>query len=80
MPGNTPRPSGDWPIPSSTRLCPGVFEMSWPLNVIRPLVSGRSPEIVLSVVVLPAPLAPMRETISPSSTWMLMPLRAAILP
>ena len=43
--------------------------MSSPSKVMRPLVTGRTPEIVLSVVVLPAPLAPMSVTISPSSTW-----------
>jgi hypothetical protein len=34
------------------------------------------PEIVLRVVVLPAPLAPMSVTISPSSTASDTPLRA----
>ena len=42
--------------------------MSSPSKVIVPLVTGRTPEIVLRVVVLPAPFAPMRVTISPSST------------
>ena len=40
--------------------------MSSPSNVIGPARTGRSPEIVFSVVVLPAPLAPMSVTISPS--------------
>ena len=43
--------------------------------------SGRSsPEMVRSVVVLPAPLVPMSETTSPSSTEKLMPLTALIFP
>ena len=42
--------------------------MSLPLNLTVPARTGRSPEIVFIVVVLPAPLAPMRVTISPSST------------
>ena len=43
--------------------------------------SGRSsPEIVRSVVVLPAPLVPIRVTTWPSSTLKVMPLTASILP
>jgi len=38
------------------------------------------PEMVFRVVVLPAPLAPIRETISPSSTASETPLRASIWP
>ena len=54
--------------------------MSWPLKVIDPLVGRSRPEIVRSVVVLPAPLVPMRLTTSPSLTSKLMPLTALILP
>ena len=39
-----------------------------------------SPEIVRKVVVLPAPLVPMRQTTSPWPTLKLMPLTASILP
>ena len=66
MPGKMPRPSGACPMPATTRLCPGIRLMSVPSNVIVPAESGRRPEIVLRVVVLPAPLAPMRATISPA--------------
>ena len=33
---------------------------SWPLKVIDPLIGRSRPEMVRSVVVLPAPLVPMR--------------------
>jgi hypothetical protein len=61
-------------------LWPGILLMSRPLKTTRPDDSGRRPEIVLSVVDLPAPLAPISVTISPSSTSKETPLRAAILP
>ena len=80
MPGNTPRPSGACPMPAVTRLCPGIRLMSLPSKTIRPADSGRSPEIVFRVVVLPAPLAPIRATISPSSTASVTSFSAAILP
>ena len=41
--------------------------MSLPRRRTCPFDAGVSPEIVRSVVVLPAPLLPMRVTISPSS-------------
>ena len=46
----------------------GVCVMSSPLKMTVPARTGRRPETVFIVVVLPAPLAPMRVTISPSST------------
>jgi hypothetical protein len=64
----------------STRLCPATLLMSRPPNRTRPADSGRSPEIVFKVVDLPAPLAPISVTISPSSTSTDTPLSAAILP
>ena len=39
-----------------------------------------SPQTALSRVVLPAPLEPMRETISPARTWQVTPLRAVTEP
>ncbi len=80
MPGKIPRPSGAWQIPSSTRLCPGTPVMSSPANRICPAVTRRSPESVFRVVVLPAPLAPISVTISPSSTSIEIPRSASILP
>ena len=40
---------------------------AYDLTVIAPRSEGSRPEMALSVVVLPAPLLPMRVTISPSS-------------
>ena len=40
--------------------------MSMPSNHTPPAATGRTPEIVFMVVVLPAPLAPMSVTIWPS--------------
>ena len=42
--------------------------MSSPSNTMRPAVAATRPEMQLSVVVLPAPLAPSRQTIWPAST------------
>ena len=53
---------------------------SLPWKVIDPAAGRSSPEIVRRVVVLPAPLVPIRVTTSPSSTVKLMPLTALILP
>ena len=80
MPGKMPRPSGAWQSPSSTRWCGGMAVMSLPSNTTEPDVTGRTPDTVLSVVVLPAPFAPMSVTISPSATSKLMPLIASIRP
>jgi hypothetical protein len=54
--------------------------MSTPSNTTLPVATGRTPEMVLSVVVLPAPFAPMSVTISPSFTWNVMPLMASMRP
>ena len=54
--------------------------MSLPSSRMRPDVTGRTPEIVLRVVVLPAPLAPMRATTSPASTENDTPLSASTIP
>src|SRR5262244_3299747 len=47
---------------------------------MRPAFGRRSPDSVLSIVVLPAPLAPTTATISPAGISRLMPHRAWILP
>ena len=47
---------------------------------MRPVRGGTMPEIERSVVDLPAPLAPMSVTISPSSTLIEMPFSASIEP
>ena len=55
--------------PRSTSWWAGTPTMSSPVEPDAcPTSPGRRPEMVLSVVVLPAPLPPMRVTISPSST------------
>ncbi len=54
--------------------------MSRPSNHTLPVATGRTPEMAFMVVVLPAPLAPMRVTISPSSTSTDNPLMAWMRP
>ena len=49
-------------------------------GLLRPAAGRSSPEMVRSVVVLPAPLVPIRVTTSPSCTSKEMPLTALILP
>ena len=65
---NTRRPSGTCASPISTMRCGAVERMSCPSKAISPVRVRSRPEMVLSVVLLPAPLAPMSVTISPSST------------
>ena len=80
MPGNTPRPSGACPMPSSTRWCAGRYVMSWPSNTILPARTGCRPETVFMVVVLPAPLAPIRVTTLFSGTPKEMSRMASMRP
>ena len=58
----------------------GVWAMSRPSKTIRPVAALTSPEMVRSVVVFPAPLDPIRATISPLSTERLIPRRACTRP
>ncbi len=51
-----------------------------PAKVMVPLVSGKRPITLFSVVVLPAPFAPMMATISPGNTSRLIPLSALMPP
>ena len=53
--------------------------MRSPANSIAPELGRFSPEMVRSVVLLPAPFEPIRVTISPSSTEIEMPRTAATL-
>ena len=80
MPGKMPRPSGAWQRPSSTRLWGAIVVMSTPSKRTWPAVTGRTPLIVFIVVVLPAPLAPMSVTTSPSLTVNEIPLIAWMRP
>ena len=54
--------------------------MSLPSKVTLPSRTLRSPEIVFSVVVLPAPLAPISVAIVPSSTPKVMSRIASMCP
>ena len=58
----------------------GTVVRSLPWKVIEPAAGRSRPEMVRRVVVLPAPLVPIRVTTSPSSTSNVMPLTALILP
>ena len=80
MRGKRRRPSGDWQMPSSTIFDGPVWVMSWPSNVTVPACGCISPEMVRSVVVLPAPFDPMSATTSPFSTLIVTPRSAWILP
>ena len=80
MRGNSLRPSGDWLMPDLTMSCGRIPRTSLPANVIVPRRGRVMPWIDRSVVDLPAPLAPIRVTISPSFTVNEIPFRASILP
>jgi hypothetical protein len=80
MRGKMRRPSGDWEMPISATSWPARPWISAPWKTIRPVRGGTMPEIERSVVDLPAPLAPMRVTISPSLTRIEMPFSASIEP
>jgi hypothetical protein len=54
--------------------------MSAPSSVMVPVVGRFNPERVRSVVVLPAPLAPISVTILPAGTSNEMPLMALMTP
>ncbi len=58
----------------------GVRFSDWPRKVTDPWLARRRPEMVRSVVLLPAPFAPMRVTISPSSMLNEMPRTARMAP
>jgi hypothetical protein len=60
--------------------CAAVLWISFPWKLMLPLLGRSNPEMVRSVVVLPAPLVPMSVTTWPSSTEKLIPLTASILP
>ena len=62
------RPSGTREMPSATRRCAGVPPSDRPSNPMSPPRTGTRPLMAFSSVDLPAPLAPMMATASPSST------------
>ena len=74
------RPSGTWITPLST-IDHGVARvMSCPKALMLPAWERTTPEMVETVVDLPAPLLPRRETISPPPTVRLRPESACTLP
>ncbi len=74
------RPSATWLMPALTVQWAGRRAIIAPSNAISPAVGRIRPEMVLSRVVLPAPLAPIRVTMRPSSTVRLTPCRTSISP
>ena len=60
--------------------CEAKLVMFSPSNHTEPLLARGLPHTVISKVVLPAPLAPMSETISPRRTCRLTPLTAQMAP
>ncbi len=80
MRGNSRLPSGDWLMPILTIWCGEASRMLRPLNEIVPRLGRVMPWIERSVVDLPAPLAPIRVTISPSCTSSEMPFTASMRP
>src|SRR6185369_208157 len=55
-------------MPARARRSGDHVVMSAPSNVTRPPRTGKSPIVVLSRVVLPTPLRPIRQTSSPART------------
>src|SRR6185503_5251758 len=66
--GKTRRPSGTRAMPAALRAWAGSRLTSAPAKVIFPFLGKSDPATPRSVVLLPAPLAPIRVTISPSAT------------
>src|SRR5262249_43417120 len=78
--GNTRRPSGTSAMPAAVRAWAGSRVTSTPSKRIFPFLEDIEPATPRMVVLLPAPLAPIRVTISPSATWNDTPRTAAISP
>ncbi len=79
--GKIRRPSRTWVIPRATSDGAEALLVSTPPKCtepfwILPRWKPRSPVIVRSVVVLPAPLGPRRATIDPAATEIDTPLKA----
>ena len=80
MRANTPRPSGTIARPCLSNAWLGTPLMDLPRYSASPLTQPCRPVIAFMVVVLPAPLAPISVTSSPSRISMSMPLMAWIPP
>ena len=68
------------PRPSMARASGDRFVMSTPWNVILPPSGMRKPEMRSKIVVLPAPLGPIRPRISPWRRWKRVSSTARIPP
>ncbi len=68
MRGKMRRPSGDCAMRRRAISCVGMWVMSVPAKVIVPVRARGLPKMVIISVDLPAPLAPISATISPSLT------------
>ena len=79
-PEKTRRPSGTMAMPERMIWAVGSLVISRPSRKMRPELALGLPQTVISSVVFPAPLAPIRETISPLLTSTDTPCRASILP
>ena len=77
--GKMRRPSGTCTRPRRTTCSGAMEEMSVPSNSMRPLARLMR-EMHISVVDLPAPLAPIRLTISPGKTSMSTPCSTSACP
>src|SRR3954466_5125504 len=66
--GKTRRPSGTSAMPAAVRAWAGSRVTSTPSKRILPFLESIDPATPRRVVLLPAPLAPIRLTISPSAT------------
>src|SRR5206468_11384626 len=78
--GKMRRPSGQCAMPARRIACAGRPSMRASRNVMRPPRGRSKPEIVLAVVLLPAPFAPTRQTSSPAETRRETPRRTSTLP
>src|SRR5262245_48970649 len=74
------RPSGDCASLSFAISCVGRCVMFWPAKSIVPSRARGLPQTVIINVDFPAPLAPIKVTISPSLTSRSTPLRAITRP
>ena len=78
--GKMCRPSGTWQSPILTIRWAARSLISSPLKRTVPAVFSTRLETAIRVVVLPAPLPPIRVMISPWSTWMRISVRAMTCP
>src|SRR5439155_9596752 len=67
-------------MPARARTSGVAFVRSWPLKTTRPAVGRSRPMTLLSSVVLPTPLRPIRQTTSPVATSRSTPRTIAVSP